>query len=170
MRQLLNGSSPRVEEIVCSLWKHRGKTGDTCFSTNNPIIIKGIEEQPALVSLQKSATKLLCTEKDFIKSNKMSFGSEIGSITNRSTSMFDVLSQYEAGSEEYEELMYRIKCSIQYQQNSIDKSKGIVSKSMPVEWYQRKPNIIEETDDEETKAIKAFNQRIMVDRKPYFFA
>ena len=41
---------------------------------------------------------------------------------------------------------------------------------MPVEWYQRKPNIIEETDDEETRAIKAFNQRIVVDRKPYFFA
>lgn len=50
----------------------------------------------------------------------MSFGSEIGSITNRSTSMFDVLAQYEEGSPEYEELMYRIKCSIQYQQNSID--------------------------------------------------
>ena len=94
--------------------------GDTTFTTDNPIIIKGVEEQPAIISLQKSATKLLCNENHFIQSNKMSFGSEIGSITIRSTSMFDVLAQYEEGSPEYEELMYRIKCSIQYQQNSID--------------------------------------------------
>ena len=113
---------------------------------------------------------MLCKEEDFIRSNLMSFGSEIGAITNRSTSMFDALAKFEKGSPEYEELMYRIKCSIQYQQNSIDKSKGIISKSMPVEWYQRKPNIIEETDDEETRAIKEFNQRVLVDRKPYFFA
>lgn len=100
----------------------------------------------------------------------MSFGSEIGSITNRSTSMFDVLAKYEEGSPEYEELMYRIKCSIQYQQNSIDKSKGIVSKSMPIEWYRRKPNVVdEENDTEEEIKQKLFNQRILVDKKPYFF-
>ena len=52
----------------------------------------------------------------------MSFGSEIGAITNRSTSMFDVLAKFEPGSREYEELMYRIICSIQYQQNSIKAS------------------------------------------------
>lgn len=93
---------------------------DTIFTTNNPVVLKGIEIQPAIVSLQKSATKMLCEESDFIRSNLMSFGSEIGSITNRSTSMFDALAKFEEGSPEYEELMYRIKCSIQYQQNSID--------------------------------------------------
>ena len=94
--------------------------GDTCFTTNNPVVLKGIEIQPAIVSLQKSATKMLCKEEDFIRSNLMSFGSEIGAITNRSTSMFDALAKFEKGSPEYEELMYRIKCSIQYQQNSIN--------------------------------------------------
>ena len=41
---------------------------------------------------------------------------------------------------------------------------------MPVEWYQRKPNIIdEENDTEEEIAQKLFNQRVLVDKKPYFF-
>lgn len=41
---------------------------------------------------------------------------------------------------------------------------------MPPEWYQFKPNEIdEENDDEETKARKRLNQKIVVDKKPYFF-
>ena len=96
--------------------------GDTSFLTDNPVILKGIRELPAVVSLQKSAQKVLCDEASFINSNKLSFGSEIGAITNRSTSMFGVLAKFEEGSEEYEELMYRIICSIQYQQNSINQN------------------------------------------------
>lgn len=94
--------------------------GDSSFTTNNPVIIKGIEVQPPIVSLQKAANKILCVEKDFIKSNKLSFGSEIGAITNRSTAMFAKLAKFEKGTPEYNELMYRIQCCIQYQQNSID--------------------------------------------------
>ena len=142
--------------------------GDSSFTTNNPTVLKGIQVQPAIVSLQKSAQKHLCSEPLFIESNKMSFGSEIGAITNRSTSMFARLANFEPGSREYEELMYRIQCCIQYQQNEIDKSKGIVSKTFPAEWYQLKPNLVTEEDDEETIAQKEFNQRILVDKKPYF--
>ena len=94
--------------------------GDSSFTTNNPTVLKGIQVQPAIVSLQKSAQKHLCSEPLFIESNKMSFGSEIGAITNRSTSMFARLANFEPNSEEYEELMYRIQCCIQYQQNSIN--------------------------------------------------
>lgn len=94
---------------------------DTIFSTNNPTVLKGIHYTPAIVSVQKSAQKVECTEEAFIQANKASFGNEIGAITNKSTAMYDVIAQFEPGSEEYEELMYRIVCSIQYQQNSINK-------------------------------------------------
>ena len=40
---------------------------------------------------------------------------------------------------------------------------------MPPEWYQARLNEIQEYDDEETKARKLLNQRIVVDKKPYFF-
>lgn len=54
-----------------------------------------------------------------IQSNINSFGDDIGKITNRITSMFDVIAQYEKGSPEYEVLDYRIKCGQKYQQDAI---------------------------------------------------
>ena len=144
--------------------------GDTIFSTNNPVILKAVHHTPAIVSIQKTATKIHCTEADFIQANKLSFGNEIGSITNKSTSMYDVLAQYPPGSLEYEELMYRIICTVAYSQNAIDKSKGIEAKPMPIEWYQYKVNVIDpELDDEETIARKELNMKLLADKRPYFF-
>ena len=40
---------------------------------------------------------------------------------------------------------------------------------MKKEWYQYKANLPHEDDDEETLKMKEFNQRILVDKKPYFF-
>ena len=39
---------------------------------------------------------------------------------------------------------------------------------MPSYWYSQQLNIEKEDDDEETKALKAFNKRICADKKPYF--
>ncbi len=70
--------------------------------------------------------------------------------------MFDILALYEEGTEEYEELMYRITVSQHYQQLAIDKIKGIIAEPMPPSWYQRRDC---ETD---------FDQRVVCDKKPYF--
>ena len=59
------------------------------------------------------------------KSNKDGFGNDVGTITNRVTAMFDVLASFKQGSSEYNELMDRIICGQAYQQESIDKIKGI---------------------------------------------
>ena len=40
---------------------------------------------------------------------------------------------------------------------------------MPVEWYQVAPNLVTEEDSDEVKERKLFNQRVLVDKKPYFF-
>lgn len=45
------------------------------------------------------------------------FGNEIGSTTNKITSMYDVRAGFPVGSLEYEILSYRIKCGQLYQQN-----------------------------------------------------
>ena len=158
-----------MEEIVYSLWKHRVAKGDTVMTTNNPYILKGIKLTKALVCLQKNTDKILPTESDFIKANKNSFGDDIGSVTNRVTSMYSVLARYEVGSPEWIELDYRIKCGQNYQQNAIDKAKGIISKPMPKEWYMYAPNKILDTDTEEVAKHKQFNIDIMADKKPYFF-
>lgn len=143
--------------------------GDSLFSTNNKIIINAVEKTPAIVCIQKAAKKKLCTEDDFIRADKASFGDEIGAITNRITAMFDVLSKFEPGSKEYKELEYRIMTGQNYQQNSIDRAKGIISNPMPKEWYKVNPNLIKEDDDYETIKLKEFNMSVLADKKPYFF-
>ena len=143
--------------------------GDTVMTTDNPYILKGIKPTKALVCLQKNADKMIPTEKDFIKANKNSFGDDIGSVTNRVTSMYSVLARFPEDSPEWTELDYRIKCGQNYQQNAIDKAKGIISKPMPKEWYAYSPNKITDEDSPEVVEQKEFNLRIMADKKPYFF-
>lgn len=145
------------------------KDGDTILTTDNPIVLKGIRQVPAIVCIQKTAEKVVVTEEDLIQANKNSFGDEIGTITNRITAMFDVLAGFEVDSEEYQELNYRICCGQNYQQNAIDKSKGIVSKCMPKEWFDYKTNKILDTDINKIKKQKELNLKILADKKPYFF-
>lgn len=155
-------------DMTCSALNGADKDSDTVMTTNNKPIIDGIEELNAIVCVQKNAQKKRFTEDDFIASNKASFGNEIGSITNRITSMYELQSKFEKGSREYEELDYRIKCGQNFQQNSIDKAKGIVSKPMPKEWYEIRCHKIEEDDDEDTIKEKEFQRSICAYRKPYF--
>ena len=83
--------------------------------------------------VQRKAKKKIVQEEDFIRANIDSFGDDIGKTTNRITTMFEVQARYPENSEEYKILDYRIKCGQLFQQNAIDKAKGIIAKPMPRE-------------------------------------
>ena len=137
--------------------------GDLTMITDNPVLVNKYKPLPAIVCEQKKAVKKVSNEEDFITSDINSFGNDIGSITNRATSMFEVRSGFKAGSKEYEELSYRIRCGQLLQQDAIDKAKGIISKPMPKEWYDRHSvNKIEDDDK------RNFYRSIVADKKPYF--
>lgn len=143
--------------------------GDTGMTTDNKYVMKGVKPTLPVLCMQGSSKKCVPTEKDFIKANKDSFGSAIGSITNKGTAMYDVLAKFEKGSREYEEVSYRLCCMQDYQQAEIDKSKGCLARPVPKEWYDWKINKIQPTDDVEIIKDKTFNQSILADKKPYFF-
>lgn len=86
--------------------------------TDNQVLIRKHIESPSVMCIQRRAEKKIPTEEDFIKTNIESFGNEIGQTTNWITSMFEVQSHFDKGSEEYETLSYRIRCGQLYQQNS----------------------------------------------------
>lgn len=138
------------------------------FLTDDKVLVENVRPTLTLVCAQKSAQKKVVTEADLIQSNIDGFGNEVGKVTNRVTSMYDVQSQFEPGSIEYETLAYRIRCGQQYQQNSIDKTKGIVCKPMPKYWYDYRA--IEKPADDSPEALARYelNRRIVADRKPYF--
>lgn len=93
--------------------------GDLVMLTDNRVLVDNLVELPAIMCVQRKAKKCVPTELDLIQSNIDSFGDDIGKITNRITSMFDVISQFEKGTKEYEVLDYRIKCGQLFQQNAI---------------------------------------------------
>ena len=139
------------------------KDGDLVMLTDNEVLVNKLVELPALMCAQRRATKKIPTEDDFIKSNIESFGNDIGKTTNWITSMFEVQSKFNPSDEEYQVLEYRIRCGQLYQQNSIDKAKGIVAKPMPREWHDRHAvNLIEDPDK------KRFYRSVVADKKPYF--
>lgn len=135
--------------------------GDQILTTNNPVLLRTTKELDAVVCIQKTVKKIVVTEEDLIQANKNGFGDEIGSTTNKITTMIDILSNFSKDSEEYKELEYRIICGQNYQQNAIDKMKGIISKPMPKEWYDFFTAREKDNSD--------FLMRILVDKKPYFF-
>lgn len=137
--------------------------GDLIMLTDNRVLVECHKKLPTIMCVQRKATKKVVTEEDAIDANIASFGNEIGKITNRVTSMFEVQSRFEKGSREYNELAYRIRCGQLIQQNAIDKAKGIVAKPMPRNWYDRHTvNTIEDIDERE------FQRSIVADKKPYF--
>jgi len=86
--------------------------------TDNPVLIRKHVEQPAIMCMQSRAEKKIVTEDDIVASNIASFGSDIGAITNRVTSMYEVQSRFPKDSEEYRVLDYRIRCGQLIQQDS----------------------------------------------------
>ncbi len=142
--------------------------GDLFFTTNNPVLLKNTKQTLPIQCVQRTAEKKQITEEDLIRANKDSFGDEIGGTTNKITTMFDIMAQFPKDSLEYKTLAYRIKCGQLYQQNAIDKTKGIKANSMPLEWYSSSANKIAPEDDESVKKQKLFNLSILADKKPYF--
>ncbi len=144
------------------------KDSDSVYTTDNSIMVNNIRKLPAIFCVQKQAKKKVPTEEDIIISNINGFGDDIGSTTNRITSMFEKQALFDKNSKEFKELKYRIICGQMFQQNAIDKIKGIVAKPMNKGWYDKHLCGIKEFDSDETIQEKEFNMSILADKKPYF--
>lgn len=137
--------------------------GDLVMLTDNRVLVDRLEQQPALMCIQRKAKKRISTDEDFIQSNIESFGNEIGQTTNWITSMYDVQAGYLPNTREYNLLQYRIMCGQLYQQNAIDKAKGIISKPMPREWHDR--HSLGKIEDDNKRQLY---RSVLADKKPYF--
>lgn len=141
---------------------------DQNLTTDNDVLLSNIRTLPAIMCTQRKAPKIVITEDDLVQANIDSFGDDIGMYTNGITSQFDVQSQFEIGSKEHTILDYRIMCGQLFQQNAIDKTKGIIAKPRPKKWFDYSANKIKENDKEVIKAEKEFYKSIVADKKPYF--
>lgn len=143
--------------------------GDLLFTTDNEVLIRRQENVPALRCIQHKAKKEIITEESIVNSHMASFGSQIGQITNRCSSMTSLMAKYAPDSAEYQMLEYRTQCMQAVQQAEIDKAKGIKTYPMQKSWYMYKECQQRDEYTDEYNEKMAFYERICADRKPYYF-
>lgn len=130
--------------------------GDAIYTTNNAVLLRKHKRLPAVMCIQHNAEKVIPTEEDILKSNWNGMGNQVGTITNRITTMMEVQSHFAKGSDEYTELQRRIEAGQHFQQLELDKIKGILAEPMPKYWYD-----IHKCEDD-------FQRSICANKKPYF--
>jgi hypothetical protein len=144
--------------------------GDLLCTTDNEVLLRKHIQLDALCCVQKNASKKIVTEEDIIESNKLGFGNEVGGVTNKTTSQWTLRASFPKDSEEYNILTYRIQCGQNYNQNAVDKCKGVISRKMPTYWYNKQAIRFDDSDTVEERRKKELYYRICSDKKPYFFA
>ena len=144
-------------DTFCMAENGADNDGDSVYSTNNNILLNRHKTLPAIMCVQRNVEKIIPKEEDIVRSNLNGMGNQVGQITNRVTNMMEVQSRFDKDSKEYNVMQYRISCGQLYQQNEIDKIKGIDFKPMPRRWYS-----IKDCTKDEDKLLCA-------DKKPYFF-
>lgn len=155
-------------DTACDAMNGADKDGDTNMCTDNPVILHNTKNLKTIMCVQRKADKTIPSEEDIIKANKLAFNDDIGTVTNHITGMFEVQAGFEPGTREYETLDYRIMCGQLYQQNTIDRAKGVIAKSMPSYWYSYRDNKVTDDDDIDDIERKEFNKSIVAATKPYF--
>jgi hypothetical protein len=142
---------------------------DSNFCTNNKVLLEAFEYKTTLMCDQQSTPKKVPTEEDYIKSDINGFGDSIGSVTNKATNMISLRDQFDPDSEEYKRLTYRISTMMNYQQNAIDRIKGVVARPVPDEWLKTKMFKVKEDDDYDVVLDKQINASIAAEIRPWFF-
>lgn len=142
---------------------------DIIATTSDKTVLKGVyKDELPVVYTPPTSEKTILTEDALFNADLFSFGSIIGSITNKSTSGYALLAELETDSEEYETTLNRVKMCTKLQSAQIDKAKiGREVKGIPSPWVNY--NKVKDTDSAEAKAEKEFKNRILLDRHPYFF-
>lgn len=142
---------------------------DTVFSTNNEVLLNAFEYKDTLMCVQSKMPKKVPTDNDFIESDINGFGDSIGSVTNRGTNMISLRASFDKDSEEYHRLQYRIRTMMNYQQNAIDRIKGVVAQPIPKEWLESRLFKPKDGDDEDILRKKEIDYNIAAEIKPWFF-
>ena len=150
---------------------------DILASTPNKTMIKGVyrNELPVVYDAPKPK-KFVFTEDDLYESDTFSFGSIIGSITNKSSNGYAKLplieKEFGKDSQEYRLVKSRLQQCCKAQSAQIDKAKiGQEVKGIPKVWINRnkiKKNKKGEIIDKHVNRKTLYNNTLL-DKYPYFF-
>ena len=110
--------------------------GDRCFSSNDPVLIKGAQKDPVPI-LYPSAGKQLkgtITFESMIEADIRGLNSAVGSLSNQATCLYALRDKFPKDSPEYSELSRRIKIVSELVGVEIDKIKTGIPPQKPSAW------------------------------------
>ena len=159
-------------------WGGSDWDGDIIASTSNQAVIDGVQQDALTVAYEApTPLKKVFTEEDLYQADVFTFGSIIGSITNKGTNCYALLpileKRYGKDSAEYKIVRGRIDQCCVAQSRGIDRAKiGRPVKGIPSVWIRRtKPKNTEAEGgaSAEDQAYVELMNRILINRYPYFF-
>jgi len=155
--------------------------GDRCFSSNDPILIKGAQRDPVPI-LYPSAGKQLkgaITFESMIEADIRGLNSAVGSLSNQATCLYALRDKFPKDSPEYTELSRRIKIVSELVGVEIDKIKTGIPPQKPSAWNKEQMPYEQFIGDdgkmvkapacslEEQERIRKHNE-LIPDNKPLF--
>lgn len=164
-KYLTSGIVYNVWGCDCIIHADSDFDGDIVATTDNPVFLRCRYDNLPITYTKSTVDKEFIKEEELYLADIQSFDSEIGSITNISTSFYELLSKYEndPDCDEVKEILERLKLIRKSQGDSIDKAKGIKIEPMPKHWTKT----VKKKSSDDTYAD--FINSIVADRKPYFF-
>lgn len=154
--------------------------GDILFSTNNEIIANGCYDfmtaKPLYYKLDSTDLVGKITPENVIEADIRGLNSSVGTISNKGASLYAMLCQYDKNSDTYKNIYDSIIVLGQIVGMEIDRIKTAMKPTMPKEWAQLQPHIMQDANgkpikmesDEEIAGIKRHNMLLPVIR-PYYF-
>ena len=130
--------------------------GDRCFSSNDPILIKGAQKDPVPI-LYPSAGKQLkgaITFDSMIEADIRGLNSAVGSLSNQATCLYALRDKFPKDSPEYAELSRRIKIVSELVGVEIDKIKTGIPSQKPSAW-NKEQMLYEQFIGADGKMVKA---------------
>lgn len=150
---------------------------DILATTSNQVMIDSVykNEYPVVYDVPKPE-KILFTDYDLYKSDTFSFGSIIGSITNKSSNAYAILPKieykYGVDSQQYKLVKSRLQQCCKAQSAQIDKAKiGRPVKGIPKVWVNRnklKTDKHGNIKDRHASRVRLYNSTLL-NVYPYFF-
>lgn len=142
--------------------------GDTLQLITEPVFVRNTKDLLPIKCAGIGGTKeVIKDDKSLIKASRMMCGKSIpmiGAVINDASKMFSVMSRFEVGSKEHEEMNNRLIQMVKISQSVIDAKKSGRYFETPKHWVSTDACKQMFTGEE-----LEFNLKLVADKRPYFF-
>ncbi len=142
------------------------KDGDLICLTDQPEIINNTYNELFIYYETNKVGKEIIIESDLYKWDIKGFNTRVGFLTNLSTTMYSMLPLFDENSNEYKEILRRLKQCRKEQGAIIDSTKGLIIRPIPKHWTKWERICSDDSQNEYER--KKFNNKIIVEKRPYF--